>query len=210
MAKRIYKKVLAKMRYRRALYKKNIADSQFIKCYIETNMGVQYISTATQPTFSTSLRYYNFRDMCGDSNSFLQVNGDFQRLKLTRIEVFVSDATSLDYISQCFNSRAAPVICFIPYVTRTSVDMGNGPMQADDALVHYCGSQKISYRAWDFKSKFVDKASLAAGQWIDPLAYNSYNGQLSVGNVSTLPCTTGCRVANARIRMTAIFASRVS
>lgn len=210
MAKRIYKKVLAKMRYRRALSIKNMADKQFVKCYLESNMGVQYASTNTQPTFSTSLRYYKFSDMCGDSNSFLQINGDFQRLKLTRLEIFVSDATSLDYISQCFNSRAAPVICFVPYVTRTGVDMGSAPMQTDDSLVHYCGSTKIAYKAWDFKSKFVDKSSLAAGQWIDPLSYTSYHGQLSVGNISSLPCTTGLRVANVRIRMTAIFASRVS
>jgi hypothetical protein len=210
MAKRIYKKVIAKMRYRRSYPKKNMADSQFVKCYLETNMGVQYASTNTQPTFSTSLRYYNFRDICGDSNSFLQMNGDFQRLKLTRLEIFVSDATNMDYISQSFNSRAAPVICFVPYVTRTSVDMGPAPLQTDDCLVHYCGSQKIAYKAWDFKSKYVDKSSLSAGQWIDPLSYTSYVGQLSVGNISTLPCTTGLRVANARIRMTAIFASRVS
>lgn len=210
MAKRIYKKVISKMRSRRSLNKMNMADRQFVTSYLESSLGVGYSALATQPLFGTSASYQNFRDICANSNSFLQLNGDFQRLKLTRIEVFVSDSTSLDYISQCFNSRSAPVICFVPYTTRTSVDMGSAPSQADDALIHFCGSTKVAYKSWNFKSKFVDKTSLAAGQWIDPLAYSAYNGQLSVASSYSLPCTSGVRVANVRIRITAIFASRVS
>lgn len=210
MAKLIYKKVISKMRSRRSLIKMNMADRQFVTSYIESSLGVGYSSTATQPLYGTSASYQNFRDICANSNSFLQINGDFQRLKLTCIEVFVSDASSIDYISSCFNSRSAPVICFVPYTTRTSIDMGSAPSQADDALIHYCGSTKIAYKSWEFKSKFVDKVSLGAGQWVDPLSYAAYNGQLSVASFYSLPCTSGVRVANVRIRMTAIFASRVS
>lgn len=211
MVKKIYKKVISKMRNRRAFNtRRTLADSQQVVGYLESYQGVQYIANSVSATFATSWSYHRYSQICADSNSYLQLNSDFARVKLTRLEIFVTDATGIDYISSCFNSRVAPTICFAVYNAKSGQDFGAGVMQTDDNVVHPCGVMKNTYKSWNLTSKFLDKSSLSAGQWIDPLSYASFTGQLSVGSYYATTAGTGCRVANCRIRMTAIFSGRLS
>jgi hypothetical protein len=138
------------------------------------------------------------------------LNGDFARVKMTRLEIFVTDATDTSYISQCFTSRVAPIICFAIYNTKSGIDMSPGVLQTDDHVAHQCGIAKTTYKSWNLNSKFVNKVSLSAGQWIDPLSYSAFNGQLSVGTFYATTAGSGVRVANVRIRMTVVFSGRLS
>ena len=211
MVKKIYKKVISKMRNRRVFNsRRTFADSQHVVAYCESYQGVQYIAGSSAATFVSSWNYHRYSSICGDSNSYLQLNGDFARVKMTRLEIFVTDATDTSYISQCFTSRVAPIICFAVYNTKSGFDIGAGVMQTDDHVAHQCGSAKTTYKSWNLTSKFVNKVSLAAGDWIDPLSYSAFNGQLSVGTYHSTIAGTGCRVANCRIRMTVIFSGRLS
>lgn len=211
--RRVFKKVIAKYKSKRNIFtlRPNV-DKLYVPIYCE---GIAYVQTASNsPTlnYTSGLTYHNLASIIGGSNSFINIFADYQRMKITKIEVFVTDCDDASYVAQLYGSvRTLPILATGFYPTRTSADLGNGPTITDDALVTAFGHQSTGrYKSWNCSNKMVDKNSNSVGTWIDPSVYSQLNGQISIGNFITTPAVSASRVFTIRFRVTCVFASKMT
>lgn len=210
--RRVFKKVMAKYRTKRNIFtlRPNV-DKLYVPIYCEGIAYVNTVSNSANLVYTSGQSYHNLSTIIGGSNSFINIFADYQRMKIIRVEIFVTDCDDKSYVSQLYGSvRCLPIMATGFYPARTSQDLGAGPTITDDSLVTAFGELGGRYKSWNCLNKLIDKNSNSVGQWIDPSVYGSLNGQISVGNFITTPAVTASRVFTIRFRVTCVFASKMT
>lgn len=213
MAKRIYKKVINKRRYKRSMrnvnYMKPMVDTQYTPIYAESMVHTQTNATTDLITFTSGFSYINLASILVSSNSYQQAKGQFSRVKVTAIEIFVTDGSSPANIESAFSPKTFPVCAFNFYPGKAGTSLGDGPLYSDDSLSYHSGVTTKAYKKYDFNKKRVDRSSLSPGEWLDPLLETNYYGQLSIAEYAMPLAIATVRVHNVRIRVTCVFSSRL-
>lgn len=213
MAKRVYKRVSNKKRYKRSIrninYMRPMVDTQYTPIYAESMQHTQTNATTDVITFPTSYQYFNLASILTGSQSYQSIKGQFARVKITSIEFFVTDATSASNIESAFNPKCFPVCAFNFYPSKTGTSLGDGPLYSDDSLSFHSGVTTKAYKKYDFNKKTLDKNSLSVGEWIDPLLDSNMYGQVSLAEYAMPVAITNVRVHNVRMRVTCLFSSRL-
>lgn len=211
MAKRIYKKVIAKRRFRKSInYLKPNPDNQYLPVYAEGFQHTQTNTASTQITYVSGQTYYNLATLLNVSSTFQNAMPLYARVKITAMEIFVTDASSSTTMESVYSPKVLPVCAFNFYVSKSGTAMGDTPLYGDDSLNYHSGIDSKGYKKWDFNKKHVDKSSLSVGQWIDPSVFSTFWGQLSLATYTPSSASTFVRVHNVRIRVTCLFSSRIN